>query len=138
MAMDNASHAARTSPCPSERLQVGLDTNIYPQCHLSWGSSAEEKKWDRNSTKQLCLGKETIYQNRAVIYASLSPANPTVRVSSLLQLFSEIYHGPPTPGQKTDLQLVHRQLGRPLDTPGCWLCLLCLEKAEQHGQIRRR
>lgn len=87
------------------------------------GRRGERKKErDPNLTRQLCLGKETIYQKWGVIYAILSVLTPNsgCAVSSAtrshLQLFSEIHHGlqdryaalrgPP--------QLVHQQLGRPL------------------------
>lgn len=102
------------------------------------GAAVKRGKKDTNLTRQLCLRKETIYQKLGVIYASLSELNPN---SACVISSATVLRDPSRPQRqirsaRRPLQLVHQQLGRPLDTPGRLLHLLCLEKAEQHGQIQ--
>lgn len=67
------------------------------------------EKGDQRLTKQLCLGKETIYQKAGEIYAQRS-IKRQIR------------------GAQRPLQLVRQQLGRPLDTLGRLLHLLLFGK----------
>lgn len=119
---------------------VGLPPpNIYPQ-YL--GAAAKKtRKREQKSTRQLCLGKEAIFQKCKVIYANLSAVTPNVCACHLicnrplLYLVLGIHHGP----QRlicSAVQLVHQQLGSPLDTPGCLLHLFCLEKLNSTDKRR--
>lgn len=87
--MDNASHAvpqtALLHTLLSDFRWDGTLTFIHNVFVFLGAAVKRRRKRDQNSTKQLCLGKETIYQKRGVIYASLLALTPTVRVSSHLR-----------------------------------------------------
>lgn len=87
--MDNAFHAvpqtALLHTLLSDFRWDGTLTFIHNVFVFLGAAVKRRRKRDQNSTKQLCLGKETIYQKRGVIYASLLALTPTVRVSSHLR-----------------------------------------------------
>ncbi len=136
--MDNASHTVSHTALlhtPLSDFKWDWSLTFIHNGFVFLGAAAKRGKKDTNLTRQLCLGKETIYQKQGVIYASLSELNP----NSPCHLTATVLRDPSQRqihSARRPLQLVHQQLGRPLDTPGRLLHLLCLEKAEQHGQIQ--
>lgn len=86
--MDNASHTVSHRPTaplntPLSDFRWDWTLTFIQNVSVILGAAAKRgEKKDPNVTRQLCLGRETIYQKQGVIYASLSALSRTLHVAS--------------------------------------------------------